>query len=189
MSSPGSVRIAGIDPVADPEGARRHLGVAADPRVLPPALPGAAYLELVAHARGVAHPSAVDRKRVAALDLTDRLSDPIATYSLGMRQKLSLVAALLADPAVIVLDESLSNLDPVSAARVKRWLVEITDGEGRAVLLASHLLDSVEKLSTRVGLLHEGRLLREWTANELATSRADGSDLEELFIRAIEAGP
>lgn len=182
----GTVRIGGIDPAVDPEGARRQLSVAADPRVLPPALPGGAYLDLVGHARGLDDARARAASRIEALDLDGRLDDPIATYSLGMRQKLSIVAALLGDPAVLVLDESLSNLDPVSAARVKRWLVSMTDEDGRAVLLASHLLDSVEKLSTRVGLLHEGRIVREWTGDALARSRAEGVDLEQLFVDAIE---
>jgi len=184
----GTVAIGGIDPAHDPESARRALGVAADPRMLPAALPGGAYLDLVGHARGLDDARGLVSDRIDALDLGDRLDDPIATYSLGMRQKLSIVAALLGDPEVLVLDESLSNLDPVSAARVKRWLVSMTDDEGRTVLLASHLLDSVEKLSTRVGLLHEGRIVREWTGDALARSRAEGVDLEQLFVEAIEGG-
>ncbi len=94
--------------------------------------------------------------------LAERADGLVRTYSLGMRQRLGLAAALLKDPAVLILDEPANGLDP-SGIRQVRDLLRRLGAEGRTVLLSSHLLSEVEQTCDRVAILHQGRCIREGT--------------------------
>ena len=100
------------------------------------------------------------------VDLTSRAGDRAATYSLGMKQRLGVAAALLKDPELLILDEPTNGLDPAGMADM-RALVRRLGSEGRTVLLSSHLLGEVQQVCDRVGVITGGRLLREGTVDEL----------------------
>ncbi|GAB3321020.1 ABC transporter ATP-binding protein [Geodermatophilus aquaeductus] len=100
------------------------------------------------------------------VDLTDRAGDRFGTYSLGMKQRLGIAAALLKDPALVVLDEPTNGLDPAGISEV-RGLLRRLAGEGRTVVLSSHLLGEVEHLCDRVAVVASGRLLVESTVEDL----------------------
>jgi ABC-2 type transport system ATP-binding protein len=91
------------------------------------------------------------------VDLTGAAGRRVGSYSLGMRQRLALAGALLGDPAVLVLDEPANGLDPAGMAWL-RGLLRGLAGQGRAVLLSSHVLSEVEQTVDRVAIVHEGRL-------------------------------
>jgi ABC-type multidrug transport system ATPase subunit len=97
--------------------------------------------------------------------LYDRRTSAISTYSLGMRQRLALAAALVADPDVLVLDEPTNGLDPQGIADV-RQLIRETGQRGKTIILASHILDEVEKICTHVAVLKQGVLLAEGSIHE-----------------------
>ena len=103
---------------------------------------------------------------LARVDLAGRGRDRVRTYSLGMKQRLGVAAALLGEPDLIVLDEPTNGLDPAGMADIRELLVDIADG-GQTVLLSSHLLSEVQQICDRVGVIAEGRLLAESTVAEL----------------------
>ena len=98
--------------------------------------------------------------------LTSRGGDKFKKYSLGMKQRLGVGAALLKDPAFLILDEPTNGLDPQGMAEM-RALIHRLGHEGRSVLLSSHLLGEIEQICDRVGVIREGRLIAEGTVAEL----------------------
>jgi len=128
------------------------------------------YLSGRDNLRVMARHAGVPPGRIAAVldqvDLTDRAGDRFAAYSLGMRQRLGVAAALLKDPRLIVLDEPTNGLDPAGMADM-RLLVRRLGAAGCTVLLSSHLMTEVQELCDRVGVIAAGRLVAESTVAEL----------------------
>ena len=129
-----------------------------------PYLSGRDNLRVLARYSGLAE-SEVDAalKRV---DLADRGDDRFKSYSLGMKQRLGVAAALMGEPELIVLDEPTNGLDPAGMADMRALVVELARG-GQTVLLSSHLLAEVQEICDRVGVINGGKLLRESTVAEL----------------------
>ncbi len=106
--------------------------------------------------------------------LADRAGDPVRTYSLGMKQRLGIAAALLKDPALLLLDEPANGLDPAGIVEV-RELLRSLGSEGRTVFVSSHILSEVQQIADRVGILVRGRCIRSGPVHEvLASGRAAG---------------
>ncbi len=101
--------------------------------------------------------------------LTERKDSKFSTYSLGMKQRLALAACLLGDPKVLVFDEPTNGLDPVGIAETRELIKELS-GAGKTILLASHLLDEVEKVCTHVAILQRGVLLTAGPVDEVLTN-------------------
>lgn len=100
------------------------------------------------------------------VDLTSRADDAFRAYSLGMKQRLGVAAALLKDPALLILDEPTNGLDPAGMAEMRSLIRQLGHGE-RTVLLSSHLMNEVEQICDRVGVIAGGRLVAEGTVDEL----------------------
>ncbi len=120
--------------------------------------------------RMLADYTGVSRSRIgevlAQVDLASRAKDPFRTYSLGMKQRLGVAAALLKDPPLLMLDEPTNGLDPAGMADM-RQLIRRLGNEGRTVLLSSHLMNEVEQVCDRVGVIAQGRIVAEGTVSEL----------------------
>jgi ABC-2 type transport system ATP-binding protein len=133
-----------------------------------PYLSGRHNLRVVARYGGV--PAARIDQRVGAVlrtvDLADRADDKFATYSLGMKQRLGVAAALLKNPELIVLDEPTNGLDPAGMRDMRRLIRELGT-EGRTVLLSSHLLGEVQQICDRVAVINNGQIVTEGTVDEL----------------------
>lgn len=132
------------------------------------------------------------RAVLAWTGLGEAAERPVATYSKGMRQRLGLAQAVLHEPAVVLLDEPVSGLDPEGRLAVARLIRELA-GQGRAVVLTSHLLAQAEEVCDRLALLGQGRLLAQGPTAELlgrfgaepaGTSRLERVYLEKLHGRA-----
>ena len=100
------------------------------------------------------------------VELTDRASDRFATYSLGMKQRLGVAAALLKDPELLILDEPTNGMDPAGMAEMRTFIRGLGRGR-RTVLLSSHLMTEVEQICDRVGVIRRGSLVGEGTVAEL----------------------
>jgi len=178
----GEVTIAGASLTRDAREAKRQLGFVPDRPFLYERLTGAEFLEVVGALYEVA--PAVVRERAgglaARLELSSALGDPIESYSLGMRQKTALIASLIHDPALLMLDEPLVGLDPLGARTLKDVLRERA-ARGFGVLVSTHLLEVAERLCDRVLILHRGRSLASGTIDELRHGRADRT-LEDVFL-------
>jgi ABC-2 type transport system ATP-binding protein len=128
------------------------------------------YMSGAANLRLLASYARVDPSRVKTVlrmvDLDKRGDDKFSAYSQGMKQRLGLAAALLKDPAVLILDEPSNGLDPAGMAEM-RVLIRALADEGRTVLLSSHLLGEIEQICDRIGVIQKGRLVAEGTVDEL----------------------
>ncbi len=167
----GSVHLFGIDLTEKPELAKGIFSYAIDPADLPATLTGTQYLELVSSIRGCASNDWFDADLIELLALGEWLQLRIGEYSYGTRMKLSLAAALLGNPPLIILDESLNGLDPVIAWRVKRLLVEMVNTRRHAVLLSTHVLETVESLCSSAVLLVDGRISARWNSDALQRAK------------------
>ena len=113
-----------------------------------------------------------------------RLTDQIKSLSRGERQKVAVVRAFMSAPALLLLDEPTTGLDPRSKREVQGVIREMRDGEGTTVLLTTHDMEEAERLCDRVGILHEGRLVAVGTPAELAArAGGDGRSLEDAFLK------
>ncbi|HVY94802.1 MAG TPA: ABC transporter ATP-binding protein [Bryobacteraceae bacterium] len=139
---------------------KQRLGYVPEEPHLYPHLTGAEYLEMVGQLRGMPQ-RLVTHKTAGFLRLLGLHGDrnvPISSYSKGMRQKILLAAALLHNPELILLDEPFSGLD-VNSALVLRGLIHELAARGKVVLFSSHELDTVERVSSRVIILHKGKVV------------------------------
>ena len=129
-----------------------------------PYLSGYDNLRLIAMLCGVP----VKRVDVALdeVELTPRKQHRFSTYSLGMKQRLGIAAALIKEPELMILDEPTNGLDPQGMADVRRLITELGKGE-RTVLVSSHLLGEVEQMCTRIGVIQKGKFVAEGTIDEL----------------------
>ena len=155
-----------------------------------PYMTGYDNLRLLAIYCGVA-PSRVDAT-LAQVDLTPRAHHKFSTYSLGMKQRLGIAAALLKEPELLILDEPTNGLDPQGMADVRNLIIELGKGE-RTVLISSHLLGEVELMCTRVGVIRKGKIVAEGTVDQLrgaATLTVRGTPIETtkaLLIKEVGA--
>ena len=133
-----------------------------------PYLSGRANLQTMARYRGL--PDSVVDDALRRVELADRGGDKFKSYSLGMKQRLGVAAALMGDPELIVLDEPTNGLDPGGMADMRALIVDLARG-GQTVLLSSHLLAEVEEICDRVGVISRGRLLEESTVADLRGGR------------------
>jgi len=184
--SAGRILVGGVDMAKDSLAARRALGFAPDPTRLPGALTGFQVLSVAAAARGIAETPQ------RSLDLAERLGCArwidrrIETYSLGTRQKFAILIGLLGDPPLLVLDEVMNGLDPISSHELKRELVDRCQRGESAVLLATHGLEIAATLLTHAALLVDGSIRHRWLPEELDNWRhGDPSAFERAAVAAL----
>ncbi|CAN5886270.1 ABC transporter ATP-binding protein [soil metagenome] len=138
--------------------------------------------------RTLARYSGIGRDRIdevlELVGLLPRAGDKVKAYSLGMRQRLGVAAALLTDPAVLILDEPTNGLDPQGMAAMRELIRDVGTGE-RTVVLSSHLLAEVEQICDRVGVIREGRLIAEGQVQQLRGARTIRV-IAEPVDRAVE---
>ncbi len=164
---------------------RKHLGYVPEEPHLYPFLTGREYLQLVGRLRSL--PEQVLEKKIDALlelfGLHPHRHSSIGSYSKGMKQKVLLCAALLHNPALLIFDEPLSGLD-VASMLIFRRVVHTLAGEGKMILYSSHVLEVVEKLCSRVVILHRGRMLANDRVERLRDLMKLPS-LEEIFRQLV----
>jgi len=124
-------------------------------------------LKLVCKIKGV-NPNKIDEK-LKLVDLLDRRDSKFKTYSLGMKQRLAIASALLNDPEILILDEPTNGLDPQGIHQIREIIKDVAN-KGTTILLASHLLDEVEKVCTHVVILRKGEKLYSGPVDEMISS-------------------
>jgi ABC-2 type transport system ATP-binding protein len=178
----GRAWLAGHDVWRDSLPAKKVLGYVADRALLYDRLSGREFLAFLAQLRGLPHEHAAARiaELLDLLELTDQAEHPCGSYSFGMKRKLSLAGALLHQPPVLILDEPLNGLDPLSSRRLKNLFLRLAT-QGTTILLSTHDLATAESICHRVGIIQRGRLLVEGSSAELR-KLAQAPDLESVFL-------
>ena len=183
--SAGSMRILGIDPLADPVSVKRRIGVVPEDLALFDRLTARETLRFVAEVHGIdsaiATARSADLLKLMALESAGNTL--VTDYSHGMRKKLSLAAALLPAPRLLFLDEPFEGIDAVASRQIKELLLSFV-GRGGTIFLTSHILEIVERLSTHIGVIAQGKLVAQAPVGELRGA-ARGQTLEELFIGLV----
>ncbi|MCM1289066.1 MAG: ABC transporter ATP-binding protein [Corallococcus sp.] len=179
--SEGTVEIDGVNMAQNPTLAKSYVGFVPDNHETYETLKGIEYLNFIGTMYNVE--SALLKSRIdeyaRLFALTDALPNMIASYSHGMKQKLMVIAALIHAPKVWVLDEPMTGLDPQSAFQLKQLMRKYAD-EGNTVFFSSHVIDVVEKVCDRIGIINHGELVAVDTLDNI---RADSSlSLESIFL-------
>lgn len=183
----GSIRIFGVDALADPVAAKRLVAWLPDEPMLYDKLNPMEYLEFVAGLWGV--PAKTARAKAQELlewlALWEHRAERCEGFSRGMKQKAALAGALIHDPKLLMLDEPLTGLDAAMARQVKDLLQARVEA-GATVILTTHILDVAERMSDRIGIIQSGRLKAEGTLDELrAHSGREGRTLEDVFLDLV----
>jgi ABC-2 type transport system ATP-binding protein len=188
----GTMRILGMDPLADPVAVKRRCGVVPEDLALFDRLTARETLSFVAQVHGIDARTAASRSDdlLELMDLRSASGTLVTDFSHGMRKKLSLAAALLPAPRLLFLDEPFEGIDAVASRQIKDLLVSFVS-RGGTIFLTSHILEIVERLSTHIGVIAHGRLVAQGPIAELRSGAGGATTLEELFIGLVggEARP
>ncbi|HNW60779.1 MAG TPA: ABC transporter ATP-binding protein [bacterium] len=183
----GEIRVNGIDLRRETIRVKEQIGFIPDSPDMFLRLSGLEYLRFMADIYQVPGPERKQRieNHVAQFEMGEVLGNKIQSYSHGMRQKIVLIGALLHDPAVWVLDEPLTGLDPRSSFLLKEILRKEA-GQGKTVFFSTHVLDVAERLCDCVAIIHKGRLLFDGTIAEMRDHFKANESLEKMFLEMTE---
>lgn len=185
--SAGSVKIGGIDTAVDPVGAKRLIGYIPDRPYLYERLTGDEFLSFVGGVFGMSDEEIATRgaELLAFFGLGNFGGELVEGFSHGMKQRLTLAAAMLHRPRLLVVDEPMVGLDPAGAKLIKRVFREMAN-EGNTVFLSTHTLEVAEAICDRVAIINEGRIATQGTVEELKQLHtAGGGNLEDVFLELI----
>ena len=182
----GEIHVDGHSVASEPLACKRSMAYVPDNPDLYEYLTGIQYLNFIADVFGVpeSERTAAFRKYGDMFGITENLGDLISSYSHGMKQKLTLIAALCHSPRLLVLDEPFVGLDPLAARMLKDVMHELC-ASGGAIFFSTHVLDVAEKLCNKVAIIREGKLVASGETAVLTGGRS----LEELFLEVVEHAP
>jgi ABC-2 type transport system ATP-binding protein len=186
----GTARIMGFDIKDQIVDAKRVMGYVPEEPVLPERLTGWEYANYVSDIWRI--PRGADREEeldelLTLLDIKDASDDIIETYSKGMSRKISLVAALIHQPKVLILDEMQAGIDPRGAATIKEILNGLRE-RGATILMTTHILEIAEQICDRIGIINDGKMVAEGSMDELRKQAEGQKSLEDIFL-ALTGGP
>ena len=179
----GIARVAGFDVVREPMEVKRRIGYVPESAPLFDALTGAEFLRMVIDLKTLSSRESYRRalELAGVFGVDAALEKQLGAYSKGMRQKVLIIAALVGDPEVLILDEPVDGLDPLAAAVLKSLLRQLA-AQRKAVLFCSHVLDAVEQICDRVYVLADGTIVTSGTTSQI-TEDAGAATLEDAFLR------
>ncbi len=183
----GTAGVFEFDAWRQPVEVKRRIGVLPEEFNLYERLTGAELLDFTAAAHGLERDQAAERRDelLAMLDLEEAAGRIIADYSRGMRKKVALAAAVIHAPPVLFLDEPFEGVDAISARLIRNLLRRYTE-RGATIVFSSHVMELVERLCTRIGIMSKAELIVEGTPDELK-NKYDAVDLEDVFLQAVGA--
>jgi len=188
--SAGVARVVGFDPTRHPLEVKQRVGYLPDNVGFYDGMTGRENLRYTARLNGITGADA--EQRIAAVleqvGMTGRADTNVDTYSRGMLQRLGIADALVKDPAVLILDEPTTAIDPIGVVEILDLLRGLVRERGLAVLLSSHLLAQVQSVCDRVGIFASGKLIGVGTVPELAAQFGEESARIEVGFEGIDAG-
>jgi ABC-2 type transport system ATP-binding protein len=189
--STGTVRVAGFDVWKEPVKAKGAFGYIPDRPYLYGKLTARELLRFIAGLHKMSGAAPEIERWLEFFGLTDFANELIETYSHGMKQKLTIISAMLPEPPVLIVDEPMVGLDP-RAAKQARELFSGYAAKGNTVLLTTHSLPVAEAVAHRIAVLDRGKILAEGTLEQLQTRAAverggvEGNTLERIFFKLVE---
>ncbi|MBI6872084.1 ABC transporter ATP-binding protein [Clostridium aciditolerans] len=129
-------------------------------------LTGSENLEILARLRGI-HRSDAVQYALSRVGLDKEPRKIVSQYSLGMKQRLGIAAAIMHEPELLILDEPTNGLDPIGIQEMRNFLVSLCEEKHVTIIISSHILSEIEQLANNIGIIHEGKLLEEITLEEL----------------------
>lgn len=179
----GEITINGYDINNDAILAKQQFGFVSDNPNVYPKLRGREYLNFIADMYEVSYEKREKQIRhyTKLLRMEDVLDDKISTYSHGMRQKIMVIAVLIHDPYLLILDEPLTGLDPQSSFVLKELMRERAN-EGKSVFFSTHVLEVAEKLCDQIAIVNYGRIIYTGTLEKLKATYPNLT-LEEIFLK------
>jgi ABC-2 type transport system ATP-binding protein len=184
--SSGEIRILDLDPAVDAVEVKRRVGVVPEDLALFDRLTAAETLSFIGQVHGMPIETFKPRSAdlLSLMDLTGAATTLVADFSHGMRKKLSLAAALLPAPRLLFLDEPFEGIDAVASRQIKD-LLHAFIARGGTVFLTSHILEIVERLSTHIGVIADGRMVAQGRIEDVRSGAHGTGTLEELFIDLV----
>jgi ABC-2 type transport system ATP-binding protein len=183
----GQVEVFGFDPMNQPIEVKNRIGLVPEDHILYESLTPREFFDFIASIRQLDQQLIKNRvtSLVDAFEFREYYDKPIAALSHGNRQKASILAAVIHDPPLLVLDEPFSGLD-ARTVRVFKDLLNIHLENGGGILFSSHILEVAESLCDRIGIIDDGRMVAEGTVDELREMVKSHGSLEEVFLRAVQ---
>ena len=181
----GLVEVLGVNPTKNPIEVKSKIGYVSESPVLYESLSPRDFFEFVTSIRKM-NRNAVNQKvtqLVEAFEMAQYYDSPIASLSMGTKQKVAVIASLIHQPRLLLLDEPLNGLDARSS-RILKGIISFHIESGGSVLFSTHIMEVAEQLCTRIGIIYQGKILVEGTIDELR-GKAGGKDdtLEEVFLK------
>ena len=190
--SSGSVRIMGYDVSTSPMQVKTAIGYVPETSLLYDSLSPRDFFEFIASVRKLDPAKANERvaQLAGAFGLSKYYDSPIATLSMGTKQKVAIIASLLHEPPLLLLDEPMNGLDAKSSRILKDLISFHVEKNNGAVLFSTHIMEVAEHICTRIGIIHDGKIVAEGSLDELRSKAGEEkaltskeSTLEEVFLR------
>jgi ABC-2 type transport system ATP-binding protein len=183
----GRIVLDGFDLASSPIEAKQRTTYVPDYPAIYDRLTGIEYLNFIGDVYGVSREERLERidRWLRIFELSPVITNPIQSYSHGMKQKIVLTAALLPSPRVMILDEPLVGLDPRAAFHLKDLFHEHCE-QGKTLMFSTHIMEVAEKLCSRIGIIHKGRLIACGTMEELRAFNRTEHSLEDIFLELTE---
>ena len=179
----GEIYVDGVSVKENPLACKQKIAYIPDNPDLYAFMTGVQYLQFVGDIYKVESDVRQERihKYADLFELTESLAMPIGAYSHGMKQKLALIAALMHEPKLMIMDEPFVGLDPKAAHSVKQIMRELCD-KGSAIFFSTHVLEVAEKLCDKVAIIKDGKLIASGTMDEVTGDKS----LESVFLSTAE---
>ena len=178
----GEVIVDGINMAKDPQSIKKLFGYVPENAEIYDVLTPMEYLDFIGKLYGMDSNTLQERagKLLAAFGLANNVNDRMDTFSKGMKQKVLLIAGIIHNPKIIILDEPLSGLDANAVIMVKELIIRLSK-EGKTIFYCSHMMDVVEKVSDRIMLINKGEVIADGTFESLKQNHSD--TLERIFSK------
>jgi len=188
--SSGSLKIMGFDIEKEPLEAKANIGFMAEDVILYERMTAREYLNFVGHMYQLPDDLIKARSEELLGMLELDANKYMGAFSMGMKKKASLAAALIHKPPVIILDEPFSGIDATTGSRIRATLHDLV-ADGHTVFFSSHVLETVERISKEIGIIHNGKLLSVGTLDKVREDAGcpPGTPLEEVFLVLVGAKP
>ena len=183
----GKVLVNGISMAENPQEIKKIIGYVPENAEIYDVLTPMEYLDFIGKLYGMEEDQLHDRakKLIAAFGLAANMDDRMDTFSKGMKQKILLIAGIIHNPKIIILDEPLSGLDANAVIMIKELITRLSK-EGKTIFYCSHMMDIVEKVADRILLINKGEIIADGTFESLKQNHSD--TLERIFSKLTGRG-